>query len=470
MNMSVLKHRTPALISSPLRSPFRVTKSVRWLMLAFALFPTVLHAAAETKCTSPDGKFALRMARAEEKMSIINKKSQKVVRELEWPGISFENDAKLVWSADSKRVVYVRPWRRGVDLYVYFRKGNSFEPVTLPEDMPEPVLPDRRDRNGTAAYSKSWDRKDVKEWLTSGSLIFSDGVENDNNEHDEITLTITFDDKNKARVLKTECSVDHYLTSAANKQADGDHDGAIADYSHAIELDNKNADTYVSRGGAKESKGDLEGAVADYDQALKLDPKNSTAYSGRASVKTTRNELDGAIADYSRIIEFDPKNTDAYINRGAIFYAKTSWKEALEDFRHAIELGDDAAHARILVWLASVKQGDKVAADKELAASLADKKSEDGEWDSMLTRFVLGQVSEETLLKGTTASEKKILDCEAWYYIAIKHLLAGDKKAAAEDLKKCLTTTRGKLPLYHWIPAPEPRLAVWELKALGESP
>ena len=271
-------------------------------------------------------------------------------------------------------------------------------------------------------------------------------------------------------MLKTECSVGHYLSSAANKEADADHDGDIADYGNAIELDNKNADTYVSRGGAKESKGDLEGAIADYDQALKLDPKNSNAYSGRASVKTTRNDLDGAIADYTRIIEFDPKNSDAYINRGAVFYAKTSWKEALEDFRHAIGLGDDAGHARILVWLAGAKQGEKVAADKELAASLAEKKSEDGEWDSMLARFVLGQVSEEALLKGATASEKKVLDCEAWYYIAIKHLLAGDKKPAAEDLKKCLATTREKLPLYHWIPAPEPRLAGWELKALGDSP
>ena len=163
-------------------------KSVRWLVLAFALFPTVLQAAVEIKCTSPDGRFALGMARAEEKMSIIDKKSQKVVQELEWTGNSYENDAKLVWSADSKRVVYMRPWRKGVDVYVYFRKGNSFEPVALPEDMPHPELPDRRNRDGTSIYSKSWDSKDVKEWLKSGALVFSYGVENDNNERDEITL------------------------------------------------------------------------------------------------------------------------------------------------------------------------------------------------------------------------------------------------------------------------------------------
>src|SRR5438034_11836344 len=134
---------------------------------------TVLQAAAEIKCTSPDGKFALRMARAEEKMSIIDKKSQKVVQELEWTGNSYENDAKLVWSADSKRVVYVRPWRRGVDLYVYSRKGNSFEPVALPEDMPQPVLPDRRDRNGTAVYAKSSECTVVNEWSKSGAMIYS---------------------------------------------------------------------------------------------------------------------------------------------------------------------------------------------------------------------------------------------------------------------------------------------------------
>src|SRR5207247_6508470 len=198
-----------------------------------------------------DGKFALRMARAEEKMSIIDKKSQRVVQELEWTGNSFENDAKVVWSADSQRVVYVRPWRRGVELYVYFRKGNSFEPVALPEDMPAPVLPDRRNRDGTSVYSKSWDWKDVKEWSKLGALIFSYGVENDNNERDEITLTITFNGKNKARVLKTECSVGHYLTSAANKEADGDHECGICDYSNGMKVEDKKVDSYVSRMGAE---------------------------------------------------------------------------------------------------------------------------------------------------------------------------------------------------------------------------
>jgi len=64
-------------------------------------------------------------------------------------------------------------------------------------------------------------------------------------------------------------------TAALPKKAKGDLDGALADYSRAIELDPKYAPAYYNRGIAKNAKGDLDGAIADYNRAVELDPKLS---------------------------------------------------------------------------------------------------------------------------------------------------------------------------------------------------
>ena len=54
-------------------------------------------------------------------------------------------------------------------------------------------------------------------------------------------------------------------------------EGAIADYTNALELDSKNVKAWVARGFAEGRKGDNEGAIADYTRALELDPENALA-------------------------------------------------------------------------------------------------------------------------------------------------------------------------------------------------
>jgi len=49
-----------------------------------------------------------------------------------------------------------------------------------------------------------------------------------------------------------------------------DNQGAIADYTKAIELNSKYALAYTNRGTAKGIIGDKEGAIADYKKAAQL--------------------------------------------------------------------------------------------------------------------------------------------------------------------------------------------------------
>ena len=55
--------------------------------------------------------------------------------------------------------------------------------------------------------------------------------------------------------------------SGVDKYEQGDYQGAIADYSKAIEINPQDASTYVSRGIARELVNDLKGACDDWRKA-----------------------------------------------------------------------------------------------------------------------------------------------------------------------------------------------------------
>ena len=106
---------------------------------------------------------------------------------------------------------------------------------------------------------------------------------------------------------QTSAFADDYNSRGLAKEAKGDHDGAIADYSRAIELDPEVHSLYYLRGLAKEAKGDLDGTIADYNRAIELDPKQPKAYINRGFAKQAKGDVDGATIDYNRALELAAK-------------------------------------------------------------------------------------------------------------------------------------------------------------------
>ena len=129
------------------------------------------------------------------------------------------------------------------------------------------------------------------------------------------------------------------------KVAKGDLDGALADYGRALQISPRNYQIHGNRGIVRQRKGDLDGALADYNIAIKLWWKYVGGYNKRASVKISKNDLDGALADCNRAIALDPKYAAAYNTRALIERAKGDLNAAATDFDRASKLDPKYAHS-----------------------------------------------------------------------------------------------------------------------------
>ena len=89
----------------------------------------------------------------------------------------------------------------------------------------------------------------------------------------------------------------------------------------------QDAIVYYGRGLAKSTKGDQDGAIADFSRAIELNPKLAEAYLNRGLAKSTKGDQDGAIADESQAIELNPKLAEAYLNRGGAKQTKGDLEE-----------------------------------------------------------------------------------------------------------------------------------------------
>ncbi|HEX4202062.1 MAG TPA: hypothetical protein VHY59_11125, partial [Chthoniobacterales bacterium] len=110
------------------------------------------------------------------------------------------------------------------------------------------------------------------------------------------------------------------------------------------------------------------------------------------------------------------------------------------------------------------RQGQTAEADRQLSAFL-DKHIERSadHWGSKVGSFLISKLSEPEFLAGTGsyfAHRAHGHECEAWYYVGMKHLLAGDKAGAASSFEKSLATNSRISQEYF--------LATFELKRMGK--
>ena len=136
-------------------------------------------------------------------------------------------------------------------------------------------------------------------------------------------------------------SADFYFDRAFEKGKNGDHYGAISDYTKAIEIDPNYKEAYYNRAWNKEKLNDYYGAISDYTKVIEIDPNYKEAYNNRGRLKHNLEDYYGAISDYTKAIEIDPNYALAYSNlavtKGEGFEDDEG---ACSDIKKAASLGD----------------------------------------------------------------------------------------------------------------------------------
>ena len=142
-----------------------------------------------------------------------------------------------------------------------------------------------------------------------------------------------------------------------NKRGDSknnlrDYSGAMEDYSQAIEVNNTldpgvehsgNYDAYYNRGSIKNIRKDYSGAIADFTMAIKNYSDSWEAYFKRGQSKIMLNDKEGANADFTKAIENNPEFSEAYLNRGITWVQLGYMANACQDFNKAKSLGLEEA-------------------------------------------------------------------------------------------------------------------------------
>src|SRR5437868_928151 len=164
--------------------------------------------------------------------------------------------------------------------------------------------------------------------------------------------------------------------NAVNKTKNGDLDGAIEDYTRAINLSSRfdtrkstgsrsansfaagdnaseeitvvdpfTANAYTNRGLARYRKGDYQGAIEDYDQALRIRPGLAIAYLNRSAALRANGDPVAAMKDLDRAISIDKNLFQAYNNRGSLYLDARNYDAALADLNRAIAINDHSGES-----------------------------------------------------------------------------------------------------------------------------
>src|SRR5205085_9849106 len=73
-----------------------------------------------------------------------------------------------------------------------------------------------------------------------------------------------------------------------------------------------------ARGASKREQGDLDGALAEFTKALQLDPNHVLSLTNRGEIYRRKGDLTAAITDLAKAVELDARNANVWCQLGAV--------------------------------------------------------------------------------------------------------------------------------------------------------
>jgi tetratricopeptide (TPR) repeat protein len=164
-----------------------------------------------------------------------------------------------------------------------------------------------------------------------------------------------------------------FIFKGIDRYNQGDFDGAVSEFSSAIQAEPDYSVSYLKRGIAYIYMKEYDKAFADCDKAVAVEPGYAAAYVYRAIVHSKKGDYDKAIADYNKALEIDSEDADAYYNRGVAHAKKGLYVLAILDYDKAVEINSKYTQAfmnRGYIYMVNMENLEKGCADWKRACEL----------------------------------------------------------------------------------------------------
>lgn len=166
-----------------------------------------------------------------------------------------------------------------------------------------------------------------------------------------------------------------YYNLGTAYQASGNLQEASTQYNKALEIDKEN-ETYkgavnsvkialatplIQSAVSKQTANDIQGAISDYTKALEYTPGDAQTYFNLATAYQADKQIDKAVESYLKAIELDPKGqADAFFFLGTLYEEKKNNKFAIDNYQKYIQNAPSGSYIRDaedrIAYLKTLKQ------------------------------------------------------------------------------------------------------------------
>ena len=133
---------------------------------------------------------------------------------------------------------------------------------------------------------------------------------------------------------------------------------AIEQYQKALKIDPKNNRATLLLGLCYAQSGDLDNALPYMQKAAKNNPSYTSFYN-LGLIYSVRGESTEAIAAFDHALKLDPKSFDASYQKGLAYSHLKKIDQAILAYQAALELNPSLDNARIALFAAFLRQGDR---------------------------------------------------------------------------------------------------------------
>jgi len=142
----------------------------------------------------------------------------------------------------------------------------------------------------------------------------------------------------KSPQRKREKSPQDFYVRAVAKALNKDYQGAVEDYTQAIELNPQFVEAYLKRAATHYKLGDDRDTLKDCTQALQINPNLALAYYYQGRARYRLGYTQAALEAYTQAIRIEPDQAQAYYHRGIANQDLQEISLAVEDLKKAMTL------------------------------------------------------------------------------------------------------------------------------------